>query len=64
MINKSYQDARIETREEESLETLSEDREWLYRCDVRVTEGRSACWRRQLGTPVCRLYTETNGRYF
>jgi len=34
MISKSYQDIRVGTREEESLEMLSEDREWLCRCDV------------------------------
>jgi len=34
MISKSYQDVRVGTREEESLETLSEDRKWQCRCDV------------------------------
>ena len=34
MISKSYQHVQVGTREEESLETLSEDREWLCRCDV------------------------------
>jgi len=35
MISKSYQDVRVGTRDEESLETLPEDRKWLRcRCDV------------------------------
>jgi len=37
MTSKSYQDVRVGTRKEESLETLSEDREWLCRCDVERT---------------------------
>ena len=41
MINKSYQDVQVRMREEESLETLSEDREWLCRCDVERWNGRS-----------------------
>jgi len=60
--DKSYQDVRVGTREEESLETLSEDHEWLCRCDVEqkvvphVGEGN---WERQFTD--CR---ESNGRYF
>jgi len=34
MISKSYQDVWVGMREEESPETLSEDRKWLCRCDV------------------------------
>ena len=34
MISKSYKDVWVRTREEESREMLSEDREWLCRCDV------------------------------
>jgi len=34
MISKSHQDVWVRTRKEESLETLSEDREWLCRCDM------------------------------
>jgi len=34
MISKPYHEVRVGTREEESLETLSEDRERLCRCDA------------------------------
>ena len=62
MIGKSYQDVRVGTREEESLETLSEDREWLCRCDVErkvVPHVDAGNWERRFAD--CR---ESNGRYF
>jgi len=62
MISKSYQDVRVGTSEEESLEMLSEDREWLCRCDVEwkvVPHVGAGNWERLLAD--CR---ETNGRYF
>ena len=43
MISKSYQDVRVGTREEESLETLSEDRERLCRCDLGRKVGTECC---------------------
>jgi len=46
MISKSYQDVRVGTREAESLETLSEDHEWLCRCDV-------VHWSHQLSALQC-----------
>ena len=62
MISKSYQDVRVGTREEEGIETLSEDREWLYRCDVErkvVPHVGAGNWERPFAD--CR---ESNGRYF
>jgi len=53
MKSKSYQDVRVGTREEESLETLSEDREWLCRCDVErklVPHVGAGNWERPLPT--------------
>jgi len=64
MMSKSYQDVQVGTRAEESLETLSEDCEWLCRCDVErkvvpphVDAGN---WER----PFADSRLETNGRYF
>jgi len=62
MIIKSYQDVRVGMREEESLEMLSEDREWLHRCDVErkvVSHVGAGNWERPFAD--CR---ESNGRYF
>ena len=58
----SYQDVRVRTREKESLETLSEDREWLCRCEV---DGRSFDMLAP-ATGNARLPTveSPNGRYF
>ena len=62
MISKSYKDVWVRTREEESREMLSEDREWLCRCDVErkvVPRVGAGNWERAFAD--CR---ESNGRYF
>jgi len=33
-MSEAYQDVRVGMREEESIETLSENRQWLCKCDV------------------------------
>jgi len=62
MISKSYQDVRVGTTEEESLEMLSEDSDSLCRCDVKrkvVPHVGAGNWESPFAD-----WRETNGRYF